>query len=109
VASRIKELDAGSVGAGGGALEPIRGSKPVGAASPDAGNTGGASADSVHITHSARALAALSQALRDTPEVDAARVASLQQAIAAGNFGVDAQRIAGRMLQLEQDLSGSHA
>lgn len=106
MASRIKDVDSGSVGTGGGPLEPIRGSKPVGSATAGTGEPS-SSPDSVHITASARALAALSQAVQNTPDVDAARVATLQQAIGAGNYGIDAQRIAGRMLQLEQDLGAA--
>jgi negative regulator of flagellin synthesis FlgM len=58
----------------------------------------------VHITDSARTIATLSQAVQDTPEVDGARVSTLQQTIASGNYSVDADKVAARMLQLEQDL-----
>ena len=105
MASQIKDLGGGSIGAGGGSLEPVRG-KPVGSAAPGSGSSLGLGAESVHITDSARALAALSQAVQSTPEVDAGRVATLQQAIANGNYSIDSDRIAARMLQVEQDLGG---
>lgn len=105
MASRIKDLGGGSIGAGGGSLEPVRG-KPLGSATPGSGSSAGAGADSVHITDSARALAALSQAVQTAPEVDAGRVATLQQAIANGSYSIDSERIAARMLQVEQELGG---
>lgn len=108
MANRIKQLDGGSIGAGGGnPVESVRPGKPVGSATTGSGAPAAPSADSVHITSSARALATLSQAVQDTPEVDAGRVATLQQAIESGQYGVDPGRIAGRMLQLEQDLGGA--
>ena len=107
MANRIKEL-------GGAAITPDSG-KPVEAARASAAvntaTTGqspaGPAADSVYITQSARTLAALSQALQDTPDVDSARVASLQHSIGAGLYNVDPERIAGLMMQLEQDLNGT--
>ncbi len=105
--SRIKDVDGGSIGAGGGSLEPVRGGKPVDSTTSGSGSSAGSGADSVHITDSARALASLSQAVEASPDVDTGRVATLQQAIANGSYSVDPGRIAGRMLQFEQDLAGS--
>jgi negative regulator of flagellin synthesis FlgM len=107
VAGRIKDVDGGSIGAGGGSLEPVRGGKPVGSATSGSGSDAGPGVDSVHITDSARALAALSQAIQAAPDTDAGRVATLQQAIANGHYGIDPDRIAARMLQVEQELGGS--
>jgi negative regulator of flagellin synthesis FlgM len=105
VANRISELGSGSVSSGtGGAVESVLPAKPVGSAASGSSAPSGASPDSVHITESARAIATLSQAVQDTPEVDGARVSNLQQAIASGNYSVDADKVAARMLQLEQDL-----
>ena len=108
MANRIDKLDGGSVSSGtGGAIESILPAKPVGAAATGSSGPSAASTDSVHITASGRALAALAQAVNDTPEVDASRVGHLQQAIASGSYGIDPEQIAGRMLQLEQDLGGT--
>jgi len=108
VANRINQLDGGSVSSGsGGAVESILPAKPVGSAAGGSSGSAAAAPDSVNITASGRALAALSQAVQDTPEVDGARVSTLQQAIASGTYSVDADGIAGRMLQLEQELGGS--
>ncbi len=107
--TRIKQLDAGSVGTGTGSgpLEGVRPPKAVDSATAGSSGAAAPSLDSVHITESGRALAALSQAVQEAPEVDATRVATLQQSIASGQYGVDADRIAGSLLQLEQDLGGS--
>lgn len=108
MANRINQLDGGAVSSGsGGAVESILPAKTVGSAASGSSGNGGPPPDSVHITASGRALAALSQAVQEAPEVDSARVSTLQQAIASGNYSVDAERTAGRMLQLEQDLSGN--
>jgi negative regulator of flagellin synthesis FlgM len=106
VANRITQLDGGTVGTSGNALDPARPSGPAGsaAASTNAASTPG---EQVNITDSARALASLSDAVQQTPDIDQGRVASIQQALASGQYQVDPDRIAGRMLQLEQDLDGT--
>ncbi|HEY2418489.1 MAG TPA: flagellar biosynthesis anti-sigma factor FlgM [Steroidobacteraceae bacterium] len=106
MANRIKGLDGGSIGSGNSnPIEKIRVSTAVSSAGADA--TSSANVDNVHITQSARSLAALSQAVRDTPDIDAGRVASVQQALDAGQYTIDPQRIAARLLQLEQDLGSA--
>jgi negative regulator of flagellin synthesis FlgM len=60
--------------------------------------------DNVHLTDPARNMAALAQAVFDAPDVDTARVDTLQQSIQNGSYHVDAGRIADRLLQLEQEL-----
>ncbi len=108
MANRIKGLDGGSIGTGGSSpIEKIRLSTPVNADGADASS--GASVDSVHITASARSLAALSQTIRDIPDVNAERVAAVQQALASGQYTISPERIASRLLQLEQDLQAASA
>ena len=43
----------------------------------------------------------------DTPDIDAGRVAAVQQAIDSGQYTVSPERIAARLLQLEQDLASA--
>lgn len=106
MADRIKGVDAGAIGPSSGKpIEQVRPSAALGSSAAGTPSSGGT--DSVHITDSARMLAALSQALQDSPDVDPARVASLQQSIDNGQYGVSSQRIADRLLQLEQDLSAA--
>jgi negative regulator of flagellin synthesis FlgM len=60
--------------------------------------------DTVEITESARQMAALAQAVKDTPEVDSKRVAALQQAIESGQYSIDPARIADGIVQFEKNL-----
>lgn len=59
----------------------------------------------VRITGAARDLAAIEQRLRDLPAIDEARVAAVRKRLDDGSYRIDAQRIADRLLNLEQDLS----
>ncbi len=103
----IKGLGSGSIGPDtSNPVEKIRGSTPVGA--PATGSSSNSPAqDSVHITSSARLLASLSEAVKNAPDVNGNRVAAVQQAISAGQYRVNPERIANRLLQLEQDLGGA--
>lgn len=66
-----------------------------------------ARSESVHITGSAKTLAALEQTLKDAPVVDEARVARLQAAIANGLYKVDAERVADKLLRFEEQLGSA--
>jgi negative regulator of flagellin synthesis FlgM len=106
VTDRIKGLDGGSIGSdGSNPIEKIRISTAVSPASAEPSPV--VQTDSVHITQSARSLAALSQAVHDSPDIDAGRVAAVQQAIDSGQYTISPERIATRMLQLEQDLGST--
>ena len=109
MANRIKELDGLSVGPGSGG--PVEGIRP--AAAPSSTTAGSSSAlgnsDSVQITPHARLLTSLSQAVQNAPEIDAARVSRLQQAIEAGQYQIDPQQTAARLLRIEQDLGDTGA
>jgi negative regulator of flagellin synthesis FlgM len=106
VAERIKGLDSSSVGAGssGSPIEQIRASTALSTAT----SAPQPSVDSVNITDSARRLFALAQAVQDSPDVDTERVAELQQAIGNGQYTINPDRIADRLLQMEQDLVAAH-
>jgi len=99
VPDRIKGTDSLSIGTGGSRLEPVARPAPVTPTAPAQPQ-----ADNVHLTGSARSMAALAQAVFDAPEVDAGRVQDLQQSIQNGSYRIDAGRIADRLLQLEQEL-----
>jgi negative regulator of flagellin synthesis FlgM len=58
----------------------------------------------VHITDSARQLAALEQAIRETPEVNESKVATARAAIADGTYQVSPERIADKLIRLEREL-----
>ncbi len=102
MANRIKELDGLSVGTGGGS--PIESIRPVSTPTP-AGAGSSSNTDNVQITHNARLLTSLSQAVQNAPEMDLARVTRLQQAIDSGQYSIDPDQTAARLLRLEQDLA----
>lgn len=66
--------------------------------------TATASADKVELTSSAVLLQRLEEQLRGVPEVDAERVRSLKEAIAAGEYRVDADRVAAKLAALDREL-----
>ena len=108
MANRIKGLDGGSIGPGNSnPIEKIRISSAVNSASAE--SSPAAQTDSVHITQSARSMAALAQAVSDAPDIDTGRVAAVQQAIDSGQYTVSPARIADRLMQLEQDLGSATA
>ena len=102
---RIKGLDSSALGASSGSpIEQIRASTAV----SNATNAPQPAVDSVNITDSARRLFALAQAVNATPEVDTQRVAALQQEIGNGQYVIHPDRLADRLLQMEQDLVAAH-
>jgi negative regulator of flagellin synthesis FlgM len=60
--------------------------------------------DHVTLTTSARSLQKLSEAVAQTPVVNAEKVASVKQAVNGGTYQVDARRVADKMLQSEKGL-----
>ena len=76
------------------------------AAKSGAASSGGAasSAEKVELTPSALLLQRLEEQIRNLPEVDAERVQSIKEAIAAGEYRVDADRVAARLVNLDREL-----
>jgi negative regulator of flagellin synthesis FlgM len=64
----------------------------------------GKAATPVRITDQARQLAALERAVRDTPVVNDARVAAVRTALEEGRYEVSPERIADKLLRMEQEL-----
>ena len=60
--------------------------------------------DHVTLTHSARALQKIEEAVARTPVVNADKVASVKQAINSGTYKIDAGRVAGKLLKYERGL-----
>jgi negative regulator of flagellin synthesis FlgM len=72
------------------------------AASP-AGNAAAAGSP-VRITDQARTLAALEQALQTVPVANQARVAEVRLALEEGRYEVNPERIADKLLRMDQEL-----
>jgi len=63
------------------------------------------SSSPVRITDQARQLAALEHALNDVPAVNEARVAAIRLAIEQGQYQVNPERIADKLVRMEQELN----
>lgn len=100
VASKISSMDAKPVRAPQGVSEARRHDQAPGKQAA-AATTG----DNVQLTGAARDMAAIEQALVAMPAVDEARVASVKRRLDSGQYRVDAQRVADRLLSLEGDLA----
>jgi negative regulator of flagellin synthesis FlgM len=59
---------------------------------------------SVSITDSARQLAALEQAVNSAPVVNSAKVAKIGKAVDDGSYTVDPEKVADKLMQMEQSL-----
>jgi negative regulator of flagellin synthesis FlgM len=92
-------------------VAPVKGSnsngvvtdKPQGEASAAAA-AAPQSADTVTLTNSARSMQKIEEAVAKTPVVNAAKVASVKQAINSGSYQIDAGRVADKLLQFERGL-----
>jgi negative regulator of flagellin synthesis FlgM len=90
-------------------LLPLKGSngngavadKPPGDAKPVPGAQTG---DQVTLTDSARQLQKIEAAVAKAPVVDAAKVASVKQAVQNGTYQIDPSRVADKLLQYERGL-----
>ncbi len=65
-----------------------------------------ASGDSVRLTDDALRLQRLEQAVAEAPVADAGRVDSIRQAIASGEYRVDPERLATKIIEAERALAG---
>ena len=64
----------------------------------------GKAATPVRITDQARQLAALERAVQDAPVMNDARVAAVRTALEEGRYEVSPERIADKLLRMEQQL-----
>ncbi len=61
--------------------------------------------DRVALSPSARTLQAAEKTLKDVPEVNSERVRAIRSALEKGTYTIDNQRVAEKLLGMEQDLS----
>jgi negative regulator of flagellin synthesis FlgM len=91
-------------------LAPPKGSNTGGVAADrtptdsPAANSTAQTGDHVTLTASGRSLQKLSEAIAQTPVVNAAKVSSIKEAVNSGSYAIDASRIADKMLQAERGL-----
>ncbi len=90
-------------------LGPVSAATPVGRGrapangepAPDGADTG------VRITETARQLANLEKAIAALPVVDQVKVDAVASALREGRYSVDPQRVADRLLRMDQDLAAA--
>ncbi|MEO8315353.1 MAG: flagellar biosynthesis anti-sigma factor FlgM [Pseudomonadota bacterium] len=99
VTSKITGVDAKAVRVAPSASAPRRDQTAGKAASNPGPGT------DVQLTGAARSLAAMEQSLVAMPAVDEARVAAVKRRLDSGEYRIDAQRIADKLLHLESDLA----
>jgi len=58
----------------------------------------------VHLTGASRNLAAIEASLKNLPAVDELRVSAVRQRLDSGDYKIDPQRVADRLLSIERDL-----
>jgi negative regulator of flagellin synthesis FlgM len=92
-------------------VAPLKGSNTGSVVADKSQNEGSAApastsqtGDHVTLTDSARSLQKLSEAIAQAPVVNAAKVASVKQAVNNGTYQVDAASVADKMLQFEGAL-----
>ncbi len=83
------------------------GNQDNGQSGPTSGgtSTGSPTADSVNLTGQARQLLALEAQIASEPVVDTQRVQSVRTAVESGTFTINPERIADKMISLEQALT----
>jgi len=84
----------------------ISGSKKESSGS-NSSSAASSSADRVSLTDTAERLKALEHQLTMQPEIDKARVSDVQNAISNGNYKVDPERVADKMMNFEASFSKS--
>ena len=69
------------------------------AATPDAGK---GAQDSVSLSSSARDIAQLESEIKSLPDIDKAKVDAIKERIASGEYHIDFEKVAQKMLNLEE-------
>jgi negative regulator of flagellin synthesis FlgM len=68
-------------------------------------STGHSGGSDLQLTGAARNIEALSRSLLDKPAIDEARVAAVKAKLDSGQYAIDPQRVADKLLRMESDLS----
>ncbi len=79
------------------------------ASAPDSqarGQAQGAKGDSVSLSSQAKNLKQLEEKLGDYPEMDDDRIAEIRSALENGTYKIDAEKLAQKMLEMDQSIFG---
>lgn len=66
----------------------------------------GARGDSVSLSNQAKDLKQLEQKLGDFPEMDDERIAEIRSALENGTYKIDAEKLAQKMLEMDESIFG---
>ncbi|MBV1951640.1 MAG: flagellar biosynthesis anti-sigma factor FlgM [Cycloclasticus sp.] len=81
--------------------------KKASAASSNSGSSKTTSSDSLELTGEGTQLQQIEQSLSEIPIIDSKRVESVSQSIENGQYTIDNEKIADRIIKNERDLKGS--
>ena len=100
-------MDPSTIGKAGNKVDDAWSSRRVGGDSAPARSDAqgpAATSDTVELTSSAKLLERLEKNLAAAPSIDSARVDAIKQAIADGQYEIDAGAIADAMIRFEREL-----
>ena len=73
---------------------------------PEAGNREAAQGTRVNLSPDAQNIKAAEKALQEQPDIDDEKVSELREALENGSFSVDAEKLAQKMLDVDQSIFG---
>ena len=100
-------MDPSSISKAGNKVDDASGNRRVGEESGVAGKDArspASTSDTVELTSSAKLLERLEKNLAAAPGIDSARVETIKQAIANGEYEIDAEAVADAMIRFERSL-----
>jgi len=103
VASKIIGVDAKSVRVAPSTSAPRRQDQAM-----DKADGNATSGTNVQLTGASRSLAALEQSLQNLPAVDEQRVAAVKRRLDGGEYQINPQRVADKLLHMESELRRGH-
>lgn len=80
--------------------------KTQGQQQPDAGAQEPAQGTRVNLSPDAQNIKAAEKALQEQPDIDDEKVSELREALENGSFSVDAEKLAQKMLDVDQSIFG---
>lgn len=80
--------------------------KTQGPQQPDSGTREASEGARVNLSPDARNIEAAEKALQEQPDIDDEKVAELRKALEDGSFSIDADKLAQKMLDVDQSIFG---